>query len=288
MYQKKSKLGYIHEGLSSLYLQRDLFFMMAKRDLRSRYRNTSLGWIWSLIRPLIALSVYMIVVGQFLGASQGTKSYGLFVFSGFLAYTLFVNFSVGAMKSVVDNAELVKKINFPRLFLPLSAGVVACTDAILNFAVLILGFLIYGSWPSITQLALLPLAYLIVLLFGLAVGIWGAVINVKYRDFGYLFETIVNLGIWLTPMMYSYAFVLKSLESNQVLLKLYLLNPMSNVVIQFQRSLWPPASDAITAENLFPGRLGLRLGLLLLGAALAFLSAIAFYIPRSRKFSEKL
>jgi ABC-2 type transport system permease protein len=230
----------------------------------------------------------MLVVGKILGASKGTQDFGLFVFSGYLAYTLFISFSVGSMKSVVDNADLIKKINFPRIFLPLSAGVVACTDAALNFVVLLIGYSIYGNWPSISQVSLLPLAFLVVVLLGLAVGMWGAVINVKYRDFGYLFETVINLGIWLTPMLYGYSFVLNAFKDNLLYLQLYLANPMANVVMEFQHALWPPAANPLVADQLFPGRLGLRLFVLLIFSLISFLCALSYFTRKSQKFSENL
>jgi ABC-2 type transport system permease protein len=288
LYRKKTILASSLFGLTAIFTQRQLFLSMAKRDLRARYRNTSLGWIWSLIRPLISLFVYMLVVGKILGASKGTQDFGLFVFSGFLAYTLFVSFSIGSMKSVIENADLIKKINFPRIFLPLCAGVVACADALLNFLVLLVGYSLYGAWPSLHQLALLPIAFLVVIFLGLAVGMWGAVINVKYRDFGYLFETVINLGIWLTPMLYGYSFVLNAFKENALYLWLYLANPMANVVIEFQRALWPPAADPEIANQLFPGQLGLRLLVLLFVSAFLFLIASGYFVRKSQKFSETL
>lgn len=288
VYEKRSYAGFAREAIFQIYNERRLLLAMIRRDIRARYKNTALGWLWSLIRPLISLAVYIFVIGKILGASKGTQDFGLYVFTGFLSYTTFVNISVGVMKSAVDNADLIKKINFPRIFLPLASCSVALIDTLINFGVLLLGYVIYGSWPAPEQLLLLPVAFSIVVLYGLSIGLVGAVINVRIRDFGYLFEILINLGIWLTPMLYTYNFVLEAFKNNLFYLRLYLLNPMANVVIEFQKALWPPAADDSISAGIFPGQLGVRLILLALSGIIMFFFAVGFYMAKSRKFSEFL
>jgi ABC-2 type transport system permease protein len=230
----------------------------------------------------------MIVVGKILGTSKGIQDFGLFVFSGFLAYQIFVNTSLVAMRSVVENSELVKRISFPRIFLPISAAVVALTDAMLNFAVLFVGYVYYGSWPSLLQLKYLPLAFCIAYSFGLAVGIWGAVLNTKLRDLGQLFEVLVNLGIWLTPIFYSYTFVARAFKEDTLLLNLYLYNPMVNAVLAFQKALWPPASLVDVSIELFPGRMDVRLATLTVLGVLTLMISLGFFTSKANRFSEQL
>ena len=288
LYKKNRLIRSVFETILVIIQQRGLLFSMARRDLRARYRNTVLGWVWSLVRPLVTLLVYMIVVGKILGTSKGIQDFGLFVFSGFLAYQIFVNTSLVAMRSVVENSELVKRISFPRIFLPISAAVVALTDAMLNFAVLFVGYVYYGSWPSLLQLKYLPLAFCIAYSFGLAVGIWGAVLNTKLRDLGQLFEVLVNLGIWLTPIFYSYTFVARAFKEDTLLLNLYLYNPMVNAVLAFQKALWPPASLVDVSIELFPGRMDVRLATLTVLGVLTLMISLGFFTSKANRFSEQL
>ena len=149
-----------------------------------------------------------------------------------------------------------------------------------------------GDWPTVSSLAYLPPALVVVLLFGLAAGLVLSAINVYVRDVGFLTDIALQVGFWLCPILYSYGFVVEAAQeyglSTEWITRLYLLNPMADAVLGFQRALWPPGSTPEGAAISFPGELGLRLGaLLFVGFVLLTLTARIFN-HLSHNFAQEL
>lgn len=269
------------KDLRELRAHRELLQALVARDLRSRYKGSTLGWAWALVRPLVMLLVYGLAVGVFLGASRNIPQFMLFVYSGLIAWGLFAAIVNGAIGSLINNGQLVAKASFPRLLLPLSATLAALVDFALQASVLLVGYAIVGDLPALTAVLWVPLALLLLVLTALGVGLIVAAANVYIRDISFLTDVGLQVGFWLVPVVYSYNQILTGLQSvgvaSETLSRIYLLNPMANVVLAFQRGLWPPASGPDADVFAFPGRLELRLALFTVAAlALAWIGARVF------------
>ena len=280
------------ESVSVVRLRLELLQALVMRELRTRYRGSYLGWVWALARPLVMLFIYGLIVGVFLGAARSIPDFMLFIFVGLIAWNLFTAVVTGCINSVTSSSSLIAKVKFPRILLPLASVVVALVDTLIQGVVLVIGFVIVGDWPSFSSLAYLPPALGVVLLFGLAAGLLLSAINVYVRDVGFLTDIALQVGFWLCPILYSYGFVVDAAQQyglpTEWVTRLYLLNPMADAVLGFQRALWPPGSTPAGAALSFPGELGLRLGVLL-AVGLVILAITAWIFSRlSRNFAQEL
>lgn len=273
-------------------LRLELLQALVMRELRTRYRGSYLGWVWALARPLVMLFIYGLIVGVFLGAARSIPDFMLFIFVGLVAWNLFTAVVTGCINSITSSSSLIAKVKFPRILLPLASVAVALVDTLIQGAVLVIGFLITGAWPTFSSLAYLPPAIGVVLLFGLAAGLLLSAINVYVRDVGFLTEISLQVGFWLCPILYSYGFVVDAAQqygfSSEWVTRLYLLNPMADAVLGFQRALWPPGSTPEGAALSFPGELGLRLGVLLVVGLLLLTVAARLFNRLSRNFAQEL
>ena len=276
----------------SLRLNWELLQLLVTRELRTRYRGSYLGWVWALARPLVMLLIYGLIVGVFLGAARSIPDFMIFIFVGLIAWNIFLSIVMGSINSVISNGALLSKARFPRILLPLAAAVVALVDALILGAVLLIGYVIVGDWPQLSSLIYLLPSLVGVILFGLALGILLSAVNVYVRDTGFLADIGLQVGFWLCPILYSYSFVVNAATSYGLptdwVTRIYLLNPMANGVLGFQRALWPPASTPEGAALSFPGELGARLWILV-ALSFAFLGLASWAFNRlSRNFAQEL
>ena len=277
--------------LSGFRPRLELLQALIMRELRTRYRGSYLGWIWGLARPLVMLLIYGLIVGVFLGAARSIPDFMLFIFVGLIAWNLFTAIVTGCISSITLSSSLIAKVKFPRILLPLASVVVALVDTAIQGVVLLIGYVIVGSWPSISGVAFLVAALLGVILFGLAAGLLLSALNVYVRDVGFLTEIALQVGFWLCPILYSYGFVVDAAESYGLsaewITRLYLLNPMANAVLGFQRALWPPASSPEGVALTFPGELGLRLAILVVTGVACTAIAAHVFNRLSRNFAQE-
>jgi ABC-2 type transport system permease protein len=238
------------------------------------------------------LFIYGLIVGVFLGAARSIPDFMLFIFVGLIAWNLFTTIITGSIASISSNGSLMSKNRFPRILLPLASVVVALVDTAIQLLVLMIGYAIVGSWPTLANLHYAVLAFVGIVLCGLAFGLMLSAINVYIPDVGYLTEIALQVGFWLCPILYSYSFVVNAAESygypSDLVSRLYMLNPMANTVIGFQQGLWPPASSVGVSLELFPGNLDLRLWTVVVagGALVAFV--IALFNRLARNFAQEL
>lgn len=227
---------------------RELLFSMVFANIKSRYKGSALGLTWALLRPLATLLVYTLAVGYFLGASRNIPEFGLFLFSGLIAYNFFSDIVVAGTQSITGNSNLLKKIWFPREILPLATAGVAVVNTLFQFAVLIVAYLVLGDYPSFGALAYLIPGVLILLILGLAASFVLSVINVRYRDTQFIIEIVLQIGFWLTPIIYSWRYAVEFFDNTLNALWLsdiYVYNPLTQAIVSFQQALWPPIVTSI-------------------------------------------
>lgn len=277
---------------NSLVRDSELLRALVGRELRSRYRGSHLGWAWALARPLVMLLVYGVVVGVFLGAAKSIPEFVIFIFVGLLSWNLFSSIVSGSIASLQASSSLISKHRFRTALVPVAAAAVALVDAAIMGLVLIGGYFIVGSWPSLPALLFIAPSLLGVVLFGLALGLLLAALNVYVRDIGLLTDVGLQVGFWLCPILYSYGFIVRAAEdfglSVEWVTRIYMLNPMANGVLGFQRALWPPASTPEGALFSFPGELGWRLAIFLAFSVLLLVLSWSAFNRLSRNFAQEL
>jgi lipopolysaccharide transport system permease protein len=211
-----------------LWLYRELFAILAWRDVSVRYKQTVIGILWAVLRPLLTMIVFTVVFGRIAGLpSDGAAPYALMVFAGMIPWTLFSTALSDAANSLINNANLISKVYFPRVIVPSATIVVSLVDFFISFFILILMMIFYQYWSG-WQILLLPVFILLALLASLGPSLWIASLNVKYRDFRYIIPFIVQFGLYISPVGFS-----SSLVPDQWRL-LYSINPMVGIIDGFR------------------------------------------------------
>ena len=214
---------------------RELLVNLVRKDLKVRYKNSVLGFLWSLVNPAVTIAVFSVIFSVILPNS--IPDFALFLMSGVLVYNLFQNATSAAVGSVVSNAPLVKKVWFPREILPLASVGSTFVDFLLQSSVLVAAFAIVRWHVGWAYLPLIPLAMAVALIFTTALAIWMAAVNVKFRDVQHFLSIALMVWFWGTPIIYGYEQIAHKL-SRFHLTWLPLLNPMAIVVMSFQRALY--------------------------------------------------
>jgi ABC-2 type transport system permease protein len=266
---------------------------LVRKELKVKYTASVLGAIWSLLNPVVFLAVFSFVV-RVLG--NLVPDYPVFLLSGLLAWNFLSSSLTSGSRSVIDNANLVKKIAFPREILPLASIGVALFDFVLQSSVLLAFIALSGHGFQLPELLLYPLAIATLLVFTTAVTLWVSALNVRYRDVGHLLNLGLLVWFWLTPIVYQGYLVQEKLRSVSVLWfdawTLYLLNPATVIVLGFQHALYGVSPPAPGQEPVLPVMsLGAMTGLLLavLGVAcVLLLLAWRSFFDRSGDFAEEL
>ena len=211
-----------------LWHYRELFRVLTWRDIVVRYKQTVIGAAWAVIRPLLTVVVFTVIFGKLANLpSDGTAPYAIMVFAGMLPWTFFASALADTSNSVVGSANLISKVYFPRLIVPLAAVGVGFVDFAINFMMLVALMIWYQFVPG-WQIMLLPGFVALALLAGLGPGLWLTALNVKYRDVRYVIPFLVQFGLYVSPVGYS-----SSIVPEQWRL-LYSLNPMVGVIDGFR------------------------------------------------------
>ena len=260
-------------SVREVWVYRELLGQLVRKELKVKYKDSVLGFLWTLVRPLIQLLVYSVAIGTFLGSSKQIPQFGIYLYTGLLAWTLFTDIIGGCTGSILGNAGLIKKVYLPRELFPLAVVGAAFVNFLLNCVILLGAYAFVGHGPAFHQLWLVPVALLVLLVFGTALGLLLAATNVYLRDVQHLVEVGLLLWFWMTPIVYDWTKVKVTLTQTHHLSWLYhvyLANPMANVVLSFQRALWPGGRTVQGAQFYYGGNLGGRLAILL-GASLVLL-----------------
>lgn len=222
-------------NLKELWLYRDLFWVLAYRDLRVRYAQTLLGLLWAIIQPLTTLLIISVVFGRFVKVDTGDIPYPLFAVTGVGLWTYFSFVLSQSGSSLIGAQEMVKKIYFPRLVIPLSKAVVGLVD--LGVALLLIAalFIAYGGTP-VSNIVFLPIFIVLTIIASLAAGIWLSALTVRYRDFQYVVPFLVQFGLYATPVAYPSEVVIKNLPAWGTYL--FYLNPMTGIIEGFRWCLF--------------------------------------------------
>lgn len=229
-------------NLKELIQYRDLFLILAYRDLRVRYAQTFLGLAWAVLQPLATLTIFTLVFGKGLKVDTGGVPYPLFAISGMAAWTYFSFVLSQSGNSIISSQDMVKKIYFPRLVIPLSKAVVGLVDFGIAIFFLIILMIYYQFVPS-ANIIFLPIFVLLILVSSLAVGVWLSALTIRYRDFQHVVPFMVQFGLYATPVGYPPEMIMDNLPNWAT--SIYYLNPVAGIIEGIRWSLLGGAAPSV-------------------------------------------
>jgi lipopolysaccharide transport system permease protein len=213
-----------------LWEYRELLYSFVSRDVKIRYKQTVLGFLWAIIQPLFLMVVFSLFFGRLAQVPSDGIPYPLFSFAALLPWTLFAEGLTRSSTSMVNNANIMTKVYFPRLIMPISGILSPLVDFIIAFVILLLMMAYYGFVPTIA-IVLFPFFILLALMTSLSVGLWFSALNVKYRDFQYTIPFIIQIWLFASPVVYPVSMLPPSWQY------IYALNPMVGVIEGFRWAL---------------------------------------------------
>lgn len=229
-------------GVRDVLTHRALLDLLIRRELKARYKDSSLGFVWSFIRPLTMLLIYYVAIGQFLGAARAVPQYAVFVYSGLTIWGLYNEIIQGGTSSILSNAGLIKKVYVPRELFPLAAVGSALFNFGIQMIVLLGAIVVTGQFPLSWNLLYALAAIILVITYGVALALFLSAWNVYLRDIQYLVEVALLILFWASPIVYSWTQVQKIALHHAWVANLYLLNPMSDAMLAFQKGMWEAGS----------------------------------------------
>lgn len=213
-----------------LWRYRELFYFLSWRDILVRYKQTAIGIAWALIRPFLTMVVFTVVFGNLAKLPSQGAPYPILVFSALLPWQFFANSLSECSNSLIGNANLISKVYFPRLIVPISAVVVSFVDFLVS-AMILLGLMAWYNFVPSWRILMLPLFIALAAGAAIGAGLWFASLNVKYRDFRFIVPFIVQLGVYISPVGFSSSIVPEQWRF------IYGLNPLVGVIDGFRWSI---------------------------------------------------
>jgi len=284
----------VRQRFKEIWLSRELLVYLVRTEIKVKYKNSVLGLVWSMIAPAMTLAIYFIVF-QFI-SKNGIPHFVIFLFSGLLIWNLFQLGVQTGTGVIVNNAGIVKKVSFPREILALASVGSATVFFFFQAIVMVIFLIAFHSAPAWSYLPLVPLALVAAIVLAAGLGVLLSSVNVYLRDTQHLIEVVLTAWFWACPIVYSFQSQLASRLAQHHLTNLYFLNPMTPLVLSFQRALYGhvavhstvthQAVDELPAHS-FAWYAALDLGVLGLGVVL-FLVALFVFGRLEGNFAEEL
>lgn len=256
--------GLVPLKVKELWEYRELLYFLIWRDIKVRYKQTALGVLWAIIQPVMTMVVFSIFFGKLGKMPSDGIPYPIFSFAALVPWTLFANGLTQATNSLVTSSNLIKKVYFPRLIMPIASVLAGVVDFLLAFGVLLLMMAYFGIWPTF-NIIWLPIFLVLTVIASLAVSLWLSALNVEYRDVRHVIPFLTQFWLFATPIAYSSSLLSEPWRT------IYGLNPMVGVVEGFR---W-----ALLGTDTQPG----MMAAVSAGAALLLLISGAFYFRRMEK-----
>jgi lipopolysaccharide transport system permease protein len=225
------KKGWVPIDFKEIWNYRELLYFLTKRDIKVRYKQTVLGGLWAIIQPAFTMIVFTLFFGRLAKVPSEGMPYPIFVYAGLLPWTYFANAVSGSGNSLVGSANLITKIYFPRLIVPASASLAGLLDFFIAMFVLGVLMIHYHFVPSILGIFLFPFLVGLTFLCALGVGLWLSAMNVQYRDIRYVIPFLVQIWMFVSPVIYPVSIV------NEKYQWLLALNPMAGLIKAYRASI---------------------------------------------------
>jgi|SRR5271165_1755585 len=263
----RPRKGWQAIDFKEVYLYRELLAFLIWRDIKIRYRQTLLGGAWAILQPFITMLVFTFIFHRLAGVKSDGPPYPLFAYAGLSAWTFFSVSVIQSSNSLVANHQLVSKVYFPRIFIPLGAIGALLVDLLLSLT-LFAGMMLYYHWPVTWAMLWLPVFLVVAVLTASGAGLTLAALNVSFRDVKYAVPFMVQIGLFLTPVIYPARYLS---GRAQILMG---LNPMAGVVIGFRHAL-------LGSEASWPV-MGLSMGI----SVLLFVSGLLIFRRMENRFAD--
>lgn len=260
--------GWVSLSLRELWRYRGLLYFLTWRDIKVRYKQTALGALWAIIQPVMTMVIFTVIFSRVAKIGSDGIPYPIFSYCGLLPWTFFAYAMTQSANSLVGNANLISKVYFPRLVIPIASTLAGLMDFAISFLVLV-GMMLYYHIAPTPALLLMPLFLLLTLAAALSVGTWLSALNVQYRDVRYTVPFLTQIWMYATPVAYPIS------QTSGTLHIILSLNPMTAVVVGFRWALL--------------GKQGIDLGSLLLSATVTVVALYGglFYFRRmERQFAD--
>jgi len=228
--------GWVPLGLRDLWEYHELLYFLVWRDVKVRYKQTLLGAAWAILQPTLTMVVFTFFFGHLAGISSDGLPYPIFSYAALLPWTFFAQGLSQSSNSLVGSQNLITKVYFPRLIIPLATVMAGVVDFVLAFLVLLAMMAFYGIWPG-TAVLYLPLLLALAFAAALGVGLWMSALNVEYRDVRFVVPFLIQIWLFMTPVIYPASAVVSRLESLGLPGWVFGLNPMTGVVEGFRWAL---------------------------------------------------
>ncbi|MFT4189277.1 MAG: ABC transporter permease [Aeromicrobium sp.] len=253
-------------GLADVARRRYLLQLLTRKDVQVRYRGSVLGWAWSFVKPATQFLVYFLALGVFLQLNRSIEHFPIYLFSGLILVTFFCEGFANSTRSLVDNGALIKKIYLPRELFPVATIYVALVNFLPQMAILLIACLTVGWTPTVSQIAGVLLATLIVMVFALGLGMLFGAANVSVRDSQNFVDLIVMVAPWTSPVLYQWGMVRDVMPD--WLFTVYQLNPITAAVNLMHQGFWYPTTESagISPDTWLFAGIGLATSLAVLAA----------------------
>lgn len=268
-------------SVQGIWERRDLLALLTRREIKARYKDSTLGLVWSFIRPLVSLLIYYIAIGKFLEAERSIPDFAIYVFTGLTIWQFFSEMISSGTAAILANGGIIKKIQLPREIFPLAS----LGSALFNFAIqlgilLVAALLIRGLNPA-SNILFVPVGIIVLVLWGLAFMLILSAANVYWRDIQYLVEVGLMVGFWVSPIVYSWEMVQQ--HAPGWVTQLYLWNPVTIVVLAFQSVFWRAGAD-----KPYPDGLGIHLLVMLAVGCIVLVIAQRIFDRLQRNFAQEM
>lgn len=227
--------------IREIFDRRELLSLLVRRDLQARYRDSVLGFLWTLIRPIIIFLMYFFVFGQFLRAAQGVPNFAVYLFAGLTIYGYFSEMVAGGTSSILANSGLVKKIYLPREIFPLASIGGATVMFLIQCVVLLGAAIVLNALPGPVQMLWFFPSVILMIVYGLAFALFLSAVNVYLRDVQYLTDLLIMLAMWGSPIVYTWSMVSTAFKTMNLpgwLFEVYSNNPITLGVLGFRHAFW--------------------------------------------------
>jgi lipopolysaccharide transport system permease protein len=232
----KPQTSWVGLDLSSIWAYRELLYFLIWRDIKVRYKQTVLGVAWVILQPIITTLIFTIILGKLAKIPSDNFPYPLFAYTGLLGWSFFSGAVANTGTSLVSNASLITKVYFPRMIIPAAAIGARLVDLAVGFVMLAVMMLYYAQTPT-WRIVFLPLPVVLLTLLSLGLGMWLSALNVKYRDIGAILPTLIQLWMYVSPVVYPLSIVPARWQW------LYSLNPLTGIIKAVRSSVLGQAFD---------------------------------------------
>jgi lipopolysaccharide transport system permease protein len=231
LYVIEPSKSWVSLNLRDLWTYRELLYLLTWRDVKVRYKQTLLGAAWAIIQPLFTMLIFTLFFGKLAGIQSGNVPYPIFAYAALLPWTFFSNAVTNSSNSLIGSSNLITKIYFPRMMIPGAAVAAGLIDFAIAFLILI-GLMVYYGVAVSIQILMLPVLVLLTTLLAVGVGMWMSALNVKYRDIRYALPFVIQLWMFVSPVIYPLSLVPEKWRW------VLMLNPLTGVIEGFRSALF--------------------------------------------------